>query len=440
MTKPIVSIVKYEEPLKSVRKAIELANGFEHLPPKAKVFIKPNIVYWNRHCDFPKWGVITTSRVIEDIVVLLKEKGIDDITIGEGIVTEHLKDKETPADAWEKLGYNVLKERYGIKVINTFERPFEKIDLGCEFLVNFNSDALASDFLIDIPVLKTHSQAVVSLGMKNLKGLINIASRKKFHNADPVKDLHFNVAKLANKLPRILTIIDGIYTLERGPAIDGKSHRKNIIIASTDILSADLVGSKLLGINPTEGPHLGQAAKDRNRLIDLSDVEVVGEKIESLASPHAWDFIYNEAGDLPLPFQRIGVKGLKYRKYDTTLCTYCSGLNGILLLAIKYAWKGESFDNIEFLSGKVMEPTSGMNKTVLFGQCMYKANKDHPLIKELVPIKGCPPTIDEIKKAFKDCGIKINPAFFDNIEQGPALLMQKYKGKPEYEESVFQIH
>ena len=76
MSKSIVSVVKYEKPQDSVRKAVELAKGLENLPDKAKVFIKPNLVYWNRHCDWPKYGVLTTSRVIEDIIILLKEKGI----------------------------------------------------------------------------------------------------------------------------------------------------------------------------------------------------------------------------------------------------------------------------------------------------------------------------------------------------------------------------
>ncbi|MHA1344502.1 MAG: DUF362 domain-containing protein, partial [Promethearchaeota archaeon] len=88
MSKSIVSIVKYEKGSESVRKAVELANGFENLDPSAKVFIKPNLVYWNRHCNFPKWGMLTTSSVIEEILILLKEQGVNDITIGEGIITE----------------------------------------------------------------------------------------------------------------------------------------------------------------------------------------------------------------------------------------------------------------------------------------------------------------------------------------------------------------
>jgi len=439
MNKSVVSIVKYEKPFESVKKVVELSSGLENLPSKAQVFIKPNIVYWNRHCTIPKWGVITTSRVMEDVIVLLKEKGIEDIIIGEGIVKEDPKDKLTAADAWERLGYNKLIERYGVKVYNLFERPYEKIDLNTGFDVNFSSDALNADFLIDLPTLKTHAQVVVSLGIKNLKGLINIASRKKFHSADSVKNLNYNVSQLANKIPPSLTIIDGIYSLERGPAIDGKSHRKNILVASTDILSADLVGSKLLGINPSEVPHLVQAAKDRNRPIDLSDVEIVGEKIVDLASHHEWDFKYSEAGDIPLPFLNAGVEGIKYHKYDTTMCTYCSRINGIILTAIKMSYRGKPYDNIEVLTGKVMTPTPGNNKTILLGQCQCKLNKEHPEIKELIQINGCPPSKDSVQEAFEKAGIKVPKAFFKGLDQAPGWLMQRFKGKPEFEESFFQV-
>ncbi|MFX1337777.1 MAG: DUF362 domain-containing protein [Promethearchaeota archaeon] len=439
MNKPIVSVVKYEKPLESVRKVVDQSKLFDDIPTDAKIFIKPNIVYWNRHSNFPKWGVLTTSRVIEDAVVLLNERGIKDITIGEGIVTEDPKDDLTAADAFEKLGYNTLKERYGVKAINTFRSPFEKIDMGLDFKVNFSSVALAADYILDIPVLKTHAQAKASIAFKNLKGLISIASRKKFHSPDLVHDLNYNVSHLPNKLPPVLTIIDGIYTLERGPAIDGKAHRSNILVASKDILSADLVGASLLGFVPSEIPHLALAAKERNRPGDLSDIELVGESIESLASHHEWDFIYSDAGDLPLPFQKIGVEGLKYHKYDNSMCTYCSGLNGIILLAIKYSWKGKPYDKIEILTGKRMKPTEGNNKTILLGQCQCTLNKNDPCIKELIPIQGCPPAREDVVDALKQAGIKVQNAFFKGLDSGVGFLMAKYKGKPEFEESFFQI-
>ena len=80
---------------------------------------------WTSESVFPKWGVITTSRVVEDMVVILKEHGIDDIIIGEGMVIEP-KDIDTPAHAFESLGYNVLKKRYGIQCINVHNAHLKK--------------------------------------------------------------------------------------------------------------------------------------------------------------------------------------------------------------------------------------------------------------------------------------------------------------------------
>ena len=438
MSKSVVAIVRYEKPLESVRKAVELCGGLDHLPARAKVFIKPNIVFWTRKVVFPKWGVITTSRIIEDIVALLKEQGVDDITIGEGIVGR-VKDEETPAHAFESLGYNLLNKRYGVKTVNVFDREFREVDLGNGETLNFNADILDSDFVVDIPVMKTHAQTVVSLGIKNLKGMIDINSRKKCHNADPEKDLNYWVSKLADAMPPMLTIVDGIYTTERGPAFDGRVRRSNLLVASADILSADMVGAKILGYAPPEIPHLVHAAGNRNRSCDLSDVEVVGEEIEAVASPHRYTFPYNEDDSLPLPMAKMGIKGLSYRKYDLSLCTYCSGINGVVLAAIAMAWKGESWDDVEVLTGKSMQPAPGKKKTILFGKCMYQLHKDNPDIKEMISIKGCPPQPKSIINAFHQAGIEINPAIIENAEMAPGFFMKRYEGKPEFEENHFTV-
>jgi len=437
----IVAIVRYEMPLDSVQKAVELSRGLDHLPSKANVFIKPNIAYWTKAVAFPKWGVITTSRVIEDLVVLLKERGIDDITLCEGIVTLDPKDRETPAHAFQTLGYGVLQKRYGVKAINVFERPFEKIDLGEGVILNFNADILHSDFVVDLPVLKTHNQTKVSLGTKNLKGVIDIPSRKKCHSADPEKDLNFMIARLPNKMPPIFTLLDGIYTNERGPAFDGRMRRSNILVASGDLLSVDMVGAKILGYDPSEVPHLVRVAGHQGRPLDLSDVKVVGETIQDVASPHEYDFVYAESdhGVMPFPLSKQGIKGLTYRKYDLSMCTYCSGLNGLILTAIRYAWKGKAWDDVEILTGKIMKPTSGRKKTILIGKCMCQANRDSPDFQEMIAVKGCPPKPRDIVKALHQAGIEVNAALFEHVDQLPGLFMQRYEGKPEFEEAFFTL-
>ncbi len=440
MGKNLVSVVRYRMPYESVKKAVLECGGFDRLSPKARVFIKPNIVFWNKNCSFPKWGVITTSRVIEDTVILLKEYGIEDITIGEGIVTSP-DDTETPDHAFKSLGYQVLKERYGVKYINIMKRPFRRIDLGDGISLNYNEDILESDFLVDIPAMKSHNQTVVSLGIKNLKGTIDISSRKKCHSADPNKDLHYHIARLPDPMPPILTIIDGIYSLERGPGFDGRMRRTNLLLASGDVLSADMVGAKILGHDPAEVNYLVQAAKRSGRPLDLSDIEIVGERIEDVASYHEHDFTYisGDSGEMPRAMARQGLEGLFYRKFDDTMCTYCSRLNGVILTAIRQAWQGKPWNNIEVLTGKAMEPSPGMGATVLVGQCMFTKNKDHPHIQELFAAKGCPPDSRDIVDALNNAGIAVDSILFEQIDKLPELFMTRYQDNPDFDESFFQV-
>lgn len=436
-----VAVVRFQEDADSVRQAAHLCDGFHRLPARARVFIKPNIVFWTRAVRFPKWGVITTSRVVADMVRLLKEHGIDDITIGEGMVTMAPGDTQTPAHAFESLGYGLLKRRYGVKCVNVFERPFVPVDLGDGFKLNFNADAVESDFIVNLPVMKCHNQTIVSLGIKNLKGLIDIPSRKRCHSLKPGRDLHAWVSRLSDSMPPSFVLIDGIYTNERGPGFDGKIRRSNILVAAADSLSADLVGAKLLGHDPGRVPHLVHAANHRSRPTDLSDIAVMGERLESAARYHEYDFQYaaTTEGCLPVPLARAGLKGIFYRKYDLSMCTYCSGMNGIMLSAIRHAWKGVSWGGVEVLTGKSMQPTPGMRKTILVGKCIYRAHKDNPAIREMIAVKGCPPQPKDLLGALRQAGIEADSGWFEKMDQLPGLFMGRYADRPEFEERHFRV-
>jgi uncharacterized protein (DUF362 family) len=439
MNKSEVAIVRYEKPLESARKAVELSKGLDHLPVNADVYIKPNIVFWTRATNFPKYGVITTSRIVEDMVLLLKERGVGSIHIGEGTVLRNPKDMETQRHAYETLGYRALQKRYGVRFINIWERPFVKVDLGDGVSVKFNTDILNADFVVNLPVMKTHSMTKVSLGIKNLKGMIDIASRKKCHNAHPTKDLHFWVSRLADKMPPMFTLLDGIYTAEQGPNIDGRMHRSNVLVASADVLSADMVGARVLGYDPSDVPYLVHAAQKRGRDLSMADVRIAGETIESVAKPHRYDFDYNREGTLPQPMEDMGIKGLSYYKYDLSLCTYCSGITSTILAAIAKAWKGKPWDEVEILSGKVMQPSPEKKKTILFGKCMYHAHKDNPDIRKMIAVKGCPPQPKKIYEALCQAGIEVDPAVFENIDMIPGKFLKRYRNKPEFDESFFKI-
>jgi len=440
VNKEPVSVVRYKEPYSSLKKAVLECGGFDRLTPGMQVFIKPNIVFWTKSCPFPKWGVITTSRVVEDMVILLKEFGIDNITIGEGIVADP-EDEETPAHAFESLGYNTLHQRYGVKCINIMKRPFEEVKMDNGVKLKFNRDILESDVLVDLPVLKTHNQTVVSLGLKNLKGTINIASRKKCHSLDPEYDLHYYVSRLDIPMPPALNVIDGIYSLERGPAFDGRMRRTNLLVVSPGILSADLVGARILGHDPSQVSHLAQAASRAGRPADLSDIEIIGENVEDVSCYHENDFVYtsDNSGEMPRALARQGLEGLFYRKFDDTMCTYCSSLNGLILTAVRQAWQGQPWNDVEILTGKKMEPSAGMGATILIGQCMYNKNKDHPNIQAMFAAKGCPPDPYEVVEAFRGAGIELDRGLFDQVDKLPGFFLSRYEGNPEFDESFYRV-
>ncbi len=438
MEKHVVGVSRYTAPGDSVREVVDLAGGLSRVPKTAKVFIKPNIVFWGKSITFPKWGVITTSRVVADVVKLLVGHGLKDITIGEGTVVLDPKDKETQEDAYRSLGYRSLEKQYGIKCVSIFDRPFQKVDLGDGVTLNFNTDILNCDLVVDLPVPKTHAQTVVSLGIKNLKGTIDINSRKKCHNVDGNCDLHFYVSKLSQKFPNVLTIIDGIYSNERGPAFDGKARRSDLLIASWDILSADFVGSTILGHSPEQVPHLVHAANHYSRPMDLSDIEIRGLDLESVISFHDHTFPYTEDNSLPLPMAKKGISGITYPKYDSSLCTYCSALTGAVLTSIAMSWKGSPWPDVEVLTGKLMKPTPG-KRSVLIGKCLFEANKGNPDLKDAIFVKTCPPDPKKIIEAFNQSGVELNPELLMNLDKFPAVFMKKYDNKREFDESFYQI-
>ena len=141
-----------------------------------------------------------------------------------------------------------------------------------------------------------------------------------------------------------------------------------------------MVGANVLG-HPVESvPHLVHAANRHNRPMDLSDIKIVGEKLEDVASFHLYDFPYSieEDGEMPVPLAKDGIKGLYYRKYDLSMCTYCSEVNGLVLSAIRYAWKGEPWDGIEVLTGKKNAAHAGHEENHSAGEMHEQTAQGQP--------------------------------------------------------------
>ena len=372
-----VAIVKYDDTSNAVAKAVQLCNGLKGLNRADRVLLKPNIVWGAGGTGkVPKFGLITTARVIEEIVKLLRDYGCTKIALGEGTIA----DKELGSDTMKGYrwsGMERVAKKYGVTLIDFNREPYREAELDGE-KIKIAESALDADFLINVPVLKTHAQCRVSLGLKNLKGCLSMGSKRAFHR----NDLHRMIALLNTRVIPSLTVIDGIYALEHGPTATGTAHRMNVIIAGRDSLSCDVVGSTVLGIDPAAVGHVKEFAALHKRSIDVNTIDLQGEKIEDVSKKLAWEFAGNDV------LRKAGVQGISIPYPGTHFCTQCVTHTEAVLLSFCKDNAGMRFSDVELCVGSEVKPRKDSKKVFLFGECALRANKDR---EGTITVKGCPP-------------------------------------------------
>lgn len=423
MTKAVVSIVQVADVYASLQESLSLCNGLAGLNADDKILLKPNIVSWDFDLPFPPFGVVTTSAVIQALVHILAEHGFRNLTIGEGSLP---KLRATGDAVYEALGYKKLQERYGVKLVDFNQGEFVPTDYGDGFVLDIARQALETDKIINVPVLKTHNQAKVSLGIKNLKGCLSKKSKQYCHGLND-GELSLTFPRIIEKLPVALTIIDGLYTLEKGPGPTGKAFTKGLLIASTDPFACDLVGASILGYPANEVPHLINYAKDHGYSLNLDDYEVKGENITDHQKFVEHDFEWSEDNTGPTGFKKQGITGLAVRKYDSSLCTGCSVQYNPLLILLSSAYKGTPFQNVEVVSGKQQLASDGFDTTVLFGKCACHSNKNNSNVKKAIPLWGCPPDLEKLVEELSKEGIECD---YNEYVRFRNYLFDRYKGKP----------
>ena len=339
--------------------------------------MKPNVVWGGGVSKkMPKYGMITTSRIIEDLIELLRERGCEDISIGEGSVTSEELGLNT-FKGYKRFGFSRVAKKYGVGLIDFNKESYRKIELD-GVKIEISDIALESDFLINLPVLKTHAMTKVSLGMKNLKGCLDTRSKMEFHK----RDLEHMIALLNTQLKPKLTIIDGIYALEHGPLSGGTAHRMNLIFAGKDNLSCDIVGSTVLGIDPSSVEHIKEFASITNRSLGINTIDIKGEKITDVTKKLEWE------SDLEDIFCQAKIKGVTILDPGNHFCTECVGNIGTALVLFSKDNTGITLDDIEICVGAEVRPKKESKKVFLLGNCSIQANKD---LKDAIRVKGCGP-------------------------------------------------
>lgn len=122
--------------------------------------------------------------------------------------------------------------------------------------VEYAKDALDADLFINFPILKHHRGAKLTLGMKNMMGLI--WDRRFFHTSD----LHQCIADLAGFKKPHLTILDAIRGItDNGPVGPGPIREYGQVVFGTDQVAIDSYGATLFGMKPEEVGYIRLAAE-----------------------------------------------------------------------------------------------------------------------------------------------------------------------------------
>lgn len=430
MSKPVVSLVNFTDPYESVRKALELCDGLTGLDKNDQILIKPNLVSWDFDLPFPPYGVVATSAVMSALVSILYEEGFRRLTIGEGPL---MIPKTIGRAMFTVLGYNRLQEKYGVRLVDFNEEKFDTVSFD-GLKLSLARSVLEADKIINLPVLKTHNQCRVSLGIKNLKGCLDRKSKIACHGRE--FDLDHTFPRIPEKLPVALTLIDGVFALARGPGHIGEAIRKNLLLASKNILACDIAGAELMGFTAGEVEHLAYFAGLTGADTSLSALEIRGESLEKhrFSLEHDWDWTAEDTG--PVAFQKAGITGLAVRKYDSSLCTGCSKMYNPMLILLMSAFKGAPFPRMEVITGKRQKASPGFDYTLLFGKCVCSLNKDNPDIRQAIAINSCPPDKDDFIAALREVGINCD---YNQYVAFRHYLYNRYKPENGFDPGLYSL-
>lgn len=139
------------------------------------------------------------------------------------------------------------------------------VDCGPPFgLVELARDVLEADVVINLPKLKTHSQMLLTLAVKNLFGCVVGYRKVEWHlKAGVDRDLFaLLLLSIAQRIAPEVNLLDGIVALEgEGPGKRGKPRHLGVIIGAGNTIALDLAVSRMLRIPLHNVPVLRVAEK-----------------------------------------------------------------------------------------------------------------------------------------------------------------------------------
>ena len=242
-----VAKVRFTEYEASVATAMDLVGAGELLRGLELVIIKPNLT------NSSPPPVTTPVAAAEAVYNYCRAHCDGEVAIGEGCGSG-----ATP-QVFEATGYAELAERRGIRLIDFNAAPAETLRRDDALqLKELHLPKIARDaFIISLPILKDHSFTDTTIAMKNMFGLAPAPfyagswNKSKLHSPSTDKSV-FDVCLYR---PPDLCVVDAVVALT-GMHLAGEPLELGLILAGTDPVAVDAVGSELLGHDPRDLEYL----------------------------------------------------------------------------------------------------------------------------------------------------------------------------------------
>ena len=262
---PVISLSEGNDYGTITRNVINALGGIEKfVKPGNIVVVKPNLG-WDRK---PEFAANTHPLVVKAIVEECIKGGAKKVKVFDNPCND-------PRRCYENSGVaGALKGLKNVELKHMEDERYKNTKLNGVFLKEWElyDEALSADVFINVPVAKHHGLTRVSLGLKNIMGIMG-GNRGYVHRN--IEDALVDVNRVVKSH---LTVIDATRILtNHGPQGGSLKDVKvlNKVIACRDIVAADAYATTFFGLNPQDITTTVTASKMGVGEMNLSKVKVI---------------------------------------------------------------------------------------------------------------------------------------------------------------------
>ncbi|MCI5158885.1 MAG: DUF362 domain-containing protein, partial [Candidatus Electrothrix sp. AUS1_2] len=259
--------------------------GYRQILPTdrgARILIKPNL---NSNMN-ALTGNTSDLRLLAAVILFLKEAGYRNITVGEGTNSGFYRSN---ISVITRLRVDALAAYYGVKCIDlNYSEPFF-IPFEDGVQAGLAKECKEADLWINMPKLKTHFEAGMTVCLKNLIGcLVGQENKKKTH-----RSLAANIVNITENCRPHLHIVDALFAMEGLGPTKGTPVKTDTVFVGTNPYFLDVLAARFASCDPEKITPL-QVARQRG----LVDQDLLAAASAFPLTPYQRPFAPPKAGPL----------------------------------------------------------------------------------------------------------------------------------------------